>query len=229
MKICLLIIFLFFIKTLSSQEKTITDIFLQLPDSFFTHHSHSGFSKNDSFPVKERKRALGEFDSTYKHYIDNPLFNLVSVNDTNHLLKLDNGVYSISFKYWRMSKNKLMIGIIYTITDFVEPRQKILIFQYDKQKYTPLKHIIPVRYPLNLFFEESALKKDSIGENETIDRVHYNFSERKNVIEISPQSSQFEADYASDQRFVKLDLAKMKREFISLKLRKGSFIIVDRK
>ncbi len=80
-------------------QDNIQKIFLELPDTIFTHQSHAGFVENDSFPLMERKRILGDYDSIYKYASDYPIFDLIHVNDTNQTISMGNGVHTLSIKY----------------------------------------------------------------------------------------------------------------------------------
>jgi len=149
--------------------------------------------------------------------------------DTVNLVRLDNGVYFTEIKVWRASPSKVLVGIINTVSDFVEPPQSMRFYWIENKKYSLWKKPLPVCLPLNLFFTEKALLKDSIGANETFCAFHYKFSDERNVIIVTLKDSYFEADYASDTRLTRLEMSRMRREKLYYKFVNGKFLRVEGK
>jgi hypothetical protein len=130
---------------------------------------------------------------------------------------------------WQVSSSKVLVGIINTVSDFVEPAQSCRFYWIENKKYSLWKKALPICLPLNLFFTEKALLKDSIGANETFCAFHYKFSDERNVIITTLKDSYFEADYASDKRLTHLDMRRMRREKLYYRFVNGKFLRVEKK
>jgi hypothetical protein len=146
-----------------------------------------------------------------------------------NLIRFDNGVYFTEIKVWRVSPSKFLVGIINTVSDFVEPPQSLRFYWLEDKKYQLWKKSLPVCLPLNLFFTEAALLKDSIGADETFCEFHYRFSDEYNAVIVTLQDSNFEADYASDMRLTRLDRSKMRREKLYYRFVNGKFVRTGKK
>lgn len=214
--------FLFITNGHAKPAVSVRDLFLSLPDSVFTRYSC--FHEVDSFPVSERKRILNLYDSAVHEFNSEniPRLIIVEYSDSLERMVLDNFADTrITLQLIENGKKGIFFSISSSSCDFVTCDQDWDFYLQKKKKISTVKDVLPVYYPMSLFFDTTYLRQMGVDPALNIHGTQIYFEEKSLDITLSINTDFFDKElFGEDHPMVKLDPGKMIRNEIHLR-RKG--------
>lgn len=208
------LILLFLLGSLHLQAapaSSVRELFLSLPDSVFT--GFSCFQDSDSFSPAVRKRMLTTYDSAITEFKSDcgMHFLIRQVSDSLGRIVFDNfGDCLITIQLIETGKKEIFFCIAASSCDFVACRQSWNFYLQKKNKISIVKDVLPVSYPMQLFFDTTYLAETGIDPGLDIRGTELSFDENSRDIIVHINSDYFDQElFGEEHPMVKLDPGKM--------------------
>ena len=216
------LIFLFLLGSLhlkADAKGDLRNLFLSLPDSIFTQFKSLGMQ--DSFPLSERLRILNKYDSASDkaEIVNEVRFSIRYCNDSLQRIMLDNfSDQTITIQILEKSKKGIFFSVCSSECDFVRCIQEWKFYLKKKKTISEVKDVLPLHFPMRLFFDTAYLKEMGIDPELDIQGITMYFEDESNQLVAYLNFDYFDKElFGEEHPMVKLNPEKLIRSSIKLK------------
>lgn len=225
------LIFLFLLGSFhlkADAKSDLRNLFLTLPDSIFTQFKSLGMQ--DSFPRSERLRILNKYDSASDkaEIVNEVRFSIRYCNDSLQRIILDNfSDQTITIQILDNSKKEIFFSVCASECDFVMCKLNWKFYLKKKKSISEVKDVLPVHFPMRLFFNLAYLKEMGIDPELDINGINMYYDEGSRNLAAYLNTEYFDKElFGEEHPMVKLDPEKLIRQQVKLK-RKGKTFVID--
>lgn len=218
-----LLVALGFSFVLPAKQLSLSELFLTLPDSVFTKTFCFDMDK-DSFPVKERKELLDSMGQGMSSE-NGRRFMIIQLIDSIGVLAFTDAADRYVILHLFAGKEQFFC-VETKSCDFVMCSQRMRFYTWNGKKLREYKDVLPVDFPMRLFFDTTYLAQNGVDPELPIDGTEYFFRENGQEIYVTINSEFFDAELMGDEHpMVKLDAGRMIHTEVVLRIKGHRFQI----